>query len=51
MSKASQIDKAIAVLEQERQVLDLAIAKLRAQQPAKPRKLRVASGGIIDALK
>ena len=36
MAKMSQIDKAIAQLEADRAVLDLAIAKLKAQQqPAK----------------
>jgi chorismate mutase len=44
--KQSQLDKAIAQLEAERQVLDLAIAKLKAQQSAKPKKakLRAVSG-------
>lgn len=39
MAKQSQLEKAIAKLEGERQVLDLAIQKLRDQQQAqtKPR--------------
>ena len=35
MAKLSQIDKAIAALEAEREILDLAITKLRAQQSTK----------------
>lgn len=34
--KKSQIDKAIEQLEGERNVIDLAISRLRAQQHAKP---------------
>lgn len=39
MAKLSALDRAIAHLESERAVIDLAIAKLRAQQaqPVKPR--------------
>lgn len=56
MGKQSQIDKALASLRGERDVLDLAIRKLEAQQPVrldaglnakrqlKPRKLRDAKG-------
>lgn len=36
--KQSAIEKAIAVLEGERQVLDLAIAKLKAQRDSKPKR-------------
>lgn len=42
MSKLSQIDKAIAQLQGEIDVLQLAIQKLKAQQQAKPRRPRVA---------
>lgn len=37
MAKLSQVDRAIAALEAERDVLDLAIAKLKTQQAAKPK--------------
>lgn len=37
MAKQSQVDKAIAVLQAERDVLDLAIEKLREQQASKPK--------------
>lgn len=42
MAKQSALDRAIEKLEGEREVLDLAIQKLRDQQQAqtKPRKLR-----------
>ena len=36
--KLSRLDKAIAALEAERQVIDLAIAKLKLQRDAKPAK-------------
>lgn len=45
MAKQSQLDKAIAALKADRAVLDLAIAKLCAQQmekPAKPRKQKAS---------
>jgi hypothetical protein len=47
MAKQSQIDKAIAQLEAEKAVLDMAIARLKAQQtPAKPKKAPKPRGAV-----
>lgn len=45
MAKLSQLEKAIANLKEKRDVLNLAIAQLEAQQATKPvRKPRVVAG-------
>lgn len=50
MAKQSQIEKAIAALEADRAVLDLAIAKLKAQVEKQPtRKLRTTKPRIVPA--
>ena len=46
--KLSQIDKVIAQLEGERHVLDLAIAKLRAQADKKPARVRTPKPVAVE---
>ena len=40
MSKMSQIEKAIASLEADKRVLEMAIARLKAEQGAKPARAK-----------
>ena len=42
MAKISTLDKAIDQLEQEIQILALAVAKLKQQRETKPVKMRIA---------
>jgi hypothetical protein len=51
VAKQSQIEKAIAALEADKAVLELAIAKLKAQQDPKPvkvHKVKAASASIVQ---
>lgn len=53
MAKTSALDRAIAKLEGERQILDLAIQKLRDQQQAqtRPRAARKPRAGQLAEVK
>ncbi len=46
MPKLTQLDKAIAALEAEKQVLELAIAKLKMQQAKAIKKPRAVPQGV-----
>lgn len=50
MAKQSQIDKALANLRAEREVLDLAIRKLEAQQSPEVKRVRKAKPHPADVM-